>query len=64
VSPSVGGHIERNGLMRVATEAPNFEIEVTSVQRVTQCRRWLRWSMRLFKAALGGLAAWMIAHST
>jgi len=57
-------HIERNGLVRVAAEAPHFEIEVARVQRVTQCRRRLRWSMRLFKAALGGLAAWIIAHST
>jgi hypothetical protein len=28
--------------MRVAAEAPHFEIEVARVQRVTQCRRWLR----------------------
>lgn len=35
-------HIECNGLVRVATEAPHFEIEVARVQRVTQCRRWLR----------------------
>jgi len=35
-------HIERNGLVRVAAEAPHFEMEVTSIQRVAQCRRWLR----------------------
>jgi hypothetical protein len=35
-------HIERYGLVSVASEAPNFEIEVTGVQRVTQCRRRLR----------------------
>jgi hypothetical protein len=36
-------HIERDGLVCVAPEAPHFEIEVARVQRVTQCRRWLRW---------------------
>ena len=30
-------YIERNGLMRVAAEAPHFEIRVARVQRVTQC---------------------------
>ena len=35
-------HIECNRLMRVATKAPHFEIEVARVQRVTQCRRRLR----------------------
>jgi len=38
-------HIERNGLVRIATEAPYFEIEVSRVQRVPQCRRWLRRSL-------------------
>lgn len=32
---------ECNGPVRVAM-APHFEIQVTSVQCVTQCRRWLR----------------------
>jgi len=41
--PRSRGHIERNGLVRVATEAPHFEIEVARVQRVSQCRRRLRW---------------------
>jgi hypothetical protein len=35
-------HIERNGLVRVTAETSHFQIKVTSVQRVTQCRRWLR----------------------
>jgi hypothetical protein len=37
-------HVKRDGLMRVEAEAPHFEIEVARVQRVTQCRRWLRGS--------------------
>jgi hypothetical protein len=34
-------HIERYGLVRVASEAFHFDIEIPSVQRVTQCRRRL-----------------------
>jgi hypothetical protein len=36
-------HIERHRLVPVAPKAANFEVHLTSVQRVTQCWRWLRW---------------------
>jgi hypothetical protein len=45
-------HIERTGLVRVATEARQFEIEVARVQRVTQCRRGLRWTTEVEHAEI------------
>src|SRR5262245_37155807 len=38
--------IERDGLMRVAAEASDFEVAVPGVDRITQRRRWLRWSLK------------------
>src|ERR1700761_7740667 len=49
-------HIERNGLMRVATKAANFEIEIPSVQGITQCRRGLRWATEAEHALVPSLA--------
>jgi hypothetical protein len=34
--------VERNGLVRVAAKAPNFEIAVSSIECIAQRRRWLR----------------------
>jgi hypothetical protein len=36
--------VERDGLMRVAAEAADFEIEVTCIEGVAECRRRLRGS--------------------
>jgi hypothetical protein len=46
-------HIERNGLVCIATQTPHFKIEVAPVQRVTQCRRWLRGPTEAEREAAG-----------
>src|ERR1700730_9258055 len=38
--------VERNGLMRVAAKATDFEIAVPGVERVAQCRGWLRRTLK------------------
>ena len=53
--------IESNGLMSVTTEASNFQIAVTGIERIAQSRRWLRRSlkpsMRLFHASQASRSA-------
>ena len=56
--------VEGNGLVRVAAKAFHFEIVVTGIDRVAQCRRWLRRALeaehafipRLYSEPVGGFA--------
>ena len=38
-------NIERDGLVGVATEASDFKIAVTSIERIAESRRRLSWSL-------------------
>jgi hypothetical protein len=48
--------IQRDSLMRVAAEAFDFEIEITGVERVPQCRRGLGRSLKAEHALVPGYA--------
>ena len=46
--------------MRVAAEAANFEIAVAGIERVAECRRWLRGAMQSKHALVPGLASELV----
>ena len=53
--------VQRHGLVRVATEASDFDIEIARIERVTERRRWLRGTAiaehALFQASQASLSA-------
>jgi len=52
--------VQRDRLMRVATEAPDLKIPVAGVQRVTERRRGLRGSLVAQHALVPGLAGELV----
>src|SRR5262245_17322288 len=48
--------VERNGLVGVAAEAPDLQIAVTGIERVTERRRGLRGAFEAKHALIPGLA--------
>jgi hypothetical protein len=59
--------VERDGLVRVAAEASDFETAVARIDRAAQRRRWLGWppkpSMRLFHASHANRSACLRASA-
>ena len=53
--------VERDGLMGVAAETTDLQIEVARIEGIPECRRWLRRSLeasiRLVQASQASLSA-------